>query len=154
MVNTGPPSAGDREGAGRLLRASKQLIVRFQLLLALSDSVGGEPGMCRYDYPCPPIGLPTFLRFARFRAICILLPTIGLQVCRETAQSAKGWPFLLFRGRAPATICNNQPDTHAPSTPRRKRNAETRDRGCVVLMGLNVSWQPVQRHLRVWTGQS
>ena len=37
-------------------------------------------------------GLPTVLRFARFRVIGFSLALNGLQVRRETAQIAKGWP--------------------------------------------------------------
>ena len=37
-------------------------------------------------------GLPTVLRFARFRVIGISLALTGLQVRRETAQIAKCWP--------------------------------------------------------------
>ena len=46
-----------------------------------------------------PFGLPTVLRFARFRARDISLSVIGLQVRRETAQIAKGWPS--FRSSLP-----------------------------------------------------
>ena len=41
-----------------------------------------------------PFGLPSFLRFARFRAIGIPLAMMGLEVHRETAQNAKAWPFF------------------------------------------------------------
>ena len=37
-------------------------------------------------------GLPTVLRFARFRVIGFSLALNGLHVRRETAQIAKGWP--------------------------------------------------------------
>ena len=80
----------------------------------------------------PPFGLPTVLRFARFRVIYISLALISLQVRRETAQTAKGWPFLLLPSfavallRLPATI------NHTRVFPRplaATNNAETRDLG-------------------------
>ena len=40
--------------------------------------------------------LPSFLRFARFRVIDILLTTKELEVRREMAQNAKAWPFFRF----------------------------------------------------------
>ena len=50
-----------------------------------------------------PFGLPSFLRFARFRVIGIPLAMMGLEVHRETAQNAKAWPFfrsILSRSRS------------------------------------------------------
>ena len=48
---------------GGLLRAKKQVSARFQLLAAQSDSGDGAA--------VSPFGLPTVLRFARFRVIVI-----------------------------------------------------------------------------------
>ena len=68
-------------------------------------------------------GLPTVLRFARFRSMDISLSMLGLQVRRETAQIAKGWPFSVpaSRGRAPAATYDNQPDMRVPSSSRHNR---------------------------------
>ena len=86
IKNTEPPSAGARRVLGGLLRDLKQLKARVQLLPTLSDSGGRSVR--------PPFGLPTVLRFARFRVMDISLSVIELQVRRETAQIAKGWPFF------------------------------------------------------------
>ena len=61
-------------------------------------------------------GLPTVLRFARFRVTGILVALIGLMVSRETAQTAKGWPFSVpaSRGRALAVTCTNQQGARGP----------------------------------------
>ena len=57
----------------------------------------------------------------------------------------------VLRGRAPATICNNQPDTHAPSTPRRKRNNETRALGLLRHVGLrNYRRVPAEMRFRLF----
>ena len=65
-----------------------------------------------------PLGLVTVLRFVRLRVMDISLSASGLQVRRETAQIAKGWPFSrssLTWSRSFAT-CDNQPDACVPST--------------------------------------
>ena len=53
-------------------------------------------------------GLPTVLRFARFRVTGILVALIELMVSRETAQTAKGWPFF----RASLTRSRSCGDLH------------------------------------------
>ena len=102
----------------------KQLRARFELLTTLSDS--GARG------DRPPFGLPTVLRFARFRAIGIQLALISIQVRRETAQTAKGWPFFLLPSSAVALFRVSATVNMAHVFPRpfaASNNAETRDRG-------------------------
>ena len=147
-MNTVPPSAGAGRVLGVLLRDSAAAFSPFQLPLTLSDCVGRS--VSHTLWPSDVFALCEVSRHWHFIAgdWTPSLPRNGAKRKRLAILA------VTFRGRAPATICNNQPDTHAPSTPRRKRNTETRARGCMVRMGLNVSWQPVQRHLRVWVGQS
>ena len=69
-------------------------------------------------------GLPTVLRFARFRVTGILVALIELMVSRETAQTAKGWPFFrasLTRSRS-FTICAIQQSAYGSGTRQFKRN--------------------------------
>ena len=81
--------------------------------------------------------LSTTLAFQRFCGLrgfaswAFQCSSIGHRVLRETAQTAKAWPFSVpaSRGRAPAVTCNNQHDARAPPTSRQKQNAETRDLG-------------------------
>ena len=86
-------------------------------------------------------GLPAVLRFARFRVIGIPLVLVGLEVKRETAQTAKAWPSFrssLSRARSCKT-CNRQHKALVPLTTRQKRNTETRARVCLVLVGDRVN---------------
>ena len=76
-----------------VLRGFEHLHAPFQLLPPLSDELA-----------VTPVGLPTFLRFARFRVIGISLSVIGLQVRRETVQSAKGWPSFPCQPLAVALV--------------------------------------------------
>ena len=85
------PAAGAGRLPGGLLRDSSAVFARFAFSETLSDCVAGSLAA--------PFGLPTFLRFARFRIVGISLSVIGLQVRRETAQIAKGWPS--FRSSLP-----------------------------------------------------
>ena len=104
----------------------QQLFARFQLLPTLSDSV--------VQGDRPPFGLPTVLRFARFRVIYISLALISLQVRRETAQTAKGWPFLLLPSFADALLRLPAAIDHTHMFPRplaATNNAETRDLGLI-----------------------
>ena len=80
----------------------KHLFARFHLRRH-SPTVLAEAAVTHF-------GLPTFLRFARSRVIGIPMAMIVLEIGRETAQTAKGWPFSVpaSRGRALAVICNNQ----------------------------------------------
>ena len=71
------------------------------------------------------------MRFARFRVIDISLALIGLQVCRETAQIAKGWPSFrssLSRSRSCGYLHQSTKHTWTLN-PWCRRNAETRDLG-------------------------
>ena len=89
-----------------------RFLARFQFEERQSDRGGGSG--------VTPFGLPTVLRFAQFRVIGISMPLIGLQVHRETAQIAKGWPSFrtsLTRSRS-FSICNSQPDARVPSASR------------------------------------
>ena len=51
---------------------------------------------------------------------------------RRKPQKVGHFSVQAFRGRAPAAICNRRQDTLGPLIPLRKRNAKTRDHGCVV----------------------
>ena len=77
------------------------------------------------------LGLPTVLRFARFRVMGISLSAIGLQVRRETAQIAKGWPFSVpaSRGRALSVSAIINEMRVFPQPLATTDNAETRDLG-------------------------
>ena len=94
-MNTGPPSAGAERVLGVWLRGFEHLHAPFQLLTTNCLTVLLEVVVHSF-------GRPTFLRFARFRAICISLSVIELLARRETAQSAKGWPSFPFQPPAVA----------------------------------------------------
>jgi hypothetical protein len=49
------------------------------------------------------------LRFAPFRGNVIPLAQMKLEVCRETAQTAKGWTFFLLPSSAVALLLCLQP---------------------------------------------
>ena len=76
---------GGWESAGRIApRFFSSFLARFPFRDHCPTVLAGDA--------VTPFGLPTVLRFARFRARDISLSVIGLQVRRETAQIAKGWP--------------------------------------------------------------
>ena len=88
----------------------------FHWVMTLSDCVGRVEDV---ETGCSlAIGLPTFLRFARFRVIGIPMAMIVLEISRETAQTAKGWPFSVpaSRGRALSSICASQLIAHGSLT--------------------------------------
>ena len=107
---------------GALLRGKKQVLA-LSISGTLSDS---NDGSGRADF-----GLPTVLRFARFRVIGISLALMGVQVCREAAQIAKAWPFSVpaLRGRAPALSAAINRIRVFPQPHTTINNAETRDLG-------------------------
>ena len=80
-----------RRVLGGLLRGFQHLRARFSFCRHCSTVLAGE----KVSHFC----LPMVLRFARFRIMDISLSMIGLQVRRETAQIAKGWPFSVPASR-------------------------------------------------------
>ena len=93
------------------------------MLVTLSDKDSGSGSLTLWP--------SDVLRFARFRVIGIPLALIVLELGRETAQTAKGWPFSVpaSRGRAlSVSITINQ--AHLVPRPLATiNNAETRDLG-------------------------
>ena len=84
---------GRRSVLGGLLRASSAAICPLSIVASTVRQCWPCRSVEDVETGCSlTIGLPTFLRFARFRAIGTLLSLIGFYDCRETAQTAKAWP--------------------------------------------------------------
>ena len=85
----------------------------------------------------PKLGLPALGRFPQFSAF----DEVGETCMNIEAENSRNRPNMAFspvtasRGRAPAIICNRQQNALAPLATRPKRNAETRARICLVLVG-------------------
>ena len=80
---------------------------------------------------CPP----TLDRFPRFSAIARKRPSTGIQVEAENSRNRSNLailPVTDFRSRAPAIICTPRQGTLGLLISRRMRDAETRDRRCVI----------------------